>query len=103
MFGMSREQTDEASTVMRAIGEEWRALVAGREGFLVGRKRAGLLRQAVVWGEMDRMVCCALSCDVWSLEEEGAFWFRGQWLIINEISRNMSTMLCMYDMRNLRG
>lgn len=56
MFGMSKDQTNEAATVMKAIGEEWRALVAGREGFLVGRKRAGLLRQAVVWGEMDRMV-----------------------------------------------
>ncbi|KAH7395830.1 thioesterase-like superfamily-domain-containing protein [Cadophora sp. MPI-SDFR-AT-0126] len=55
MFGMSGDQTQEAATVMKAIGEEWRALVAGREGFLVGRKRAGLLRQAVVWGEMDRM------------------------------------------------
>ncbi|KAL2074193.1 hypothetical protein VTL71DRAFT_7971 [Oculimacula yallundae] len=55
MFGMSEKQTQEAATVAKAIGEEWRALVAGREGFLVGRKRAGLLRHAVVWGEMDRM------------------------------------------------
>ncbi|KAH9224004.1 thioesterase-like superfamily-domain-containing protein [Leptodontidium sp. 2 PMI_412] len=55
MFGMSGKQTQEAATVMKAIGEEWRALVAGREGFLVGRKRAGLLRHPVVWGEMDRM------------------------------------------------
>lgn len=72
MFGMSKEQTKEAATVMKAIGAEWRALVAGREGFLVGRKRAGLLRQAVVWGEMDRMVCSSL---LWETH------MRRQWLI----------------------
>ncbi|CAL3965065.1 unnamed protein product [Diplocarpon coronariae] len=55
MFGMSAEQTKHAGSVLKAVGEEWRHLVAGREGFLVGRKRAGLLRQSVVWGEMDRM------------------------------------------------
>lgn len=41
---------------MRALGEEWRELVAGREGFLTGPKRAGILRRRVVWGEMDTMV-----------------------------------------------
>jgi hypothetical protein len=41
---------------LKALGEEWRELVAGREGFLVDKKRAGLLRQKVVWGEMDCMV-----------------------------------------------
>jgi hypothetical protein len=41
--------------VLKILGEEWRDLVAGREGFLVGRKRAGLLRHKVVWGEMDCM------------------------------------------------
>ncbi|EKD21092.1 hypothetical protein MBM_00205 [Drepanopeziza brunnea f. sp. 'multigermtubi' MB_m1] len=55
MFGMSPQQTRRAATVLKAVGGEWRDLVAGREGFLVGRKRAGLLRQGVVWGEMDRM------------------------------------------------
>ncbi|PBP29001.1 hypothetical protein BUE80_DR000058 [Diplocarpon rosae] len=52
---MSAEQTIMAGSVLKAVGEEWRHLVAGQEGFLVGRKRAGLLRQNVVWGEMDRM------------------------------------------------
>ena len=46
-----------AGSVLKALGEEWRDLVAGREGFLVDKKRAGLLRQKVVWGEMDCMVC----------------------------------------------
>jgi hypothetical protein len=57
MFGLSREQARQAAQVCRALGTEWRGLVAGREGFLVDPKRAGLLRQGVVWGEMDCMVC----------------------------------------------
>jgi len=47
--------------VLKVLAEEWRDLVAGREGFLVDGKRAGLLRQGVVWGEMDCMVCLYLS------------------------------------------
>lgn len=58
---MSKEQAQQAAVVLRACGEEWRELVAAREGFLVGRKRAGLLRQRVVWGEMDRMVSLVCS------------------------------------------
>jgi hypothetical protein len=42
--------------VLKVLGEEWRELVAGREGFLCAPKRAGLRRQKVVWGEMDCMV-----------------------------------------------
>lgn len=60
MFGLSKEQAAQAGAVCKALGQEWRGLVAGREGFLVDRKRAGLLRQAVVWGEMDCMVCSLL-------------------------------------------
>ncbi|KUJ10964.1 uncharacterized protein LY89DRAFT_596128 [Mollisia scopiformis] len=55
MFGMDKEQTGQAAAVCKILGEDWRNLVAGREGFLVDRKRAGLLRQEVVWGEMDSM------------------------------------------------
>jgi hypothetical protein len=57
MFGLNEEQTRKAGSVLKVLGEEWRDLVAGREGFLVEKKRAGLLRQKVVWGEMDSMVC----------------------------------------------
>ncbi len=56
MFGMNKEQTIRAAGVLRILGEEWRDPVAGREGFLVQKNRAGLLRQGVVWGEMDCMV-----------------------------------------------
>jgi hypothetical protein len=54
---MNAKQTRKAGDVLRILAEEWRDLVAGREGFLVEEKRAGLLRQKVVWGEMDCMVC----------------------------------------------
>jgi hypothetical protein len=54
---MDAAQTRKAGEVLKILGEEWRELVAGREGFLTGRKRAGLRRQKVVWGEMDCMVC----------------------------------------------
>jgi hypothetical protein len=60
MFGLDRQQTQAAAMVLRALGEEWRELVAGREGFLTDRKWAGLHRQRVVWGEMDSMVCTYL-------------------------------------------
>jgi hypothetical protein len=56
IFGIDAQQTQRAGTVLRALGEEWRDLVAGREGFLTDRKRAGLLRHRVAWGEMDSMV-----------------------------------------------
>jgi hypothetical protein len=57
MFGMSREQSAKAARVLMIFATEWRDLVAGREGFLVDKKRAGLIGQQVVWGEMDAMVC----------------------------------------------
>lgn len=60
IFGMDKEQTKQAAAVCKILGEEWRDLVAGREGFLVDKKRAGLLRHKVVWGEMDSMVCSSL-------------------------------------------
>lgn len=42
--------------MLKALDEEWRELVAGREGFLTDSTRAGFLRRRVVWGEMDSMV-----------------------------------------------
>ena len=55
MFGINQQQTRKAGEVCKILAEEWRDLVAGREGFLVSPKRAGLVRQGVVWGEMDSM------------------------------------------------
>lgn len=37
---------------MRTVATDWRALLAGSEGFLTGRGRAGHEGREVVWGEM---------------------------------------------------
>lgn len=54
-FGMDSQQTDRAGQILQEIARDWRELVAGSEGFLTGRKRRGMFRQEVVWGEMDSM------------------------------------------------
>ncbi|KIN00100.1 hypothetical protein OIDMADRAFT_164253 [Oidiodendron maius Zn] len=53
--GIDGRQTKRAGDVLKALDEEWRELVAGREGFLTDSTRAGFLRRRVVWGEMDSM------------------------------------------------
>jgi len=54
-FGMSSQQVDEAAMVLQEVSTDWRALVAGSEGYLTSKERAGLYKQAVVWGEQDSM------------------------------------------------
>lgn len=54
-FGLSTEQLDHASRILRQVGKDWRELVAGSEGFLTSKGRRGLHRHSVVWGEMDSM------------------------------------------------
>ena len=51
-FGLKPAQIDEAGGVLSIIAQDWRELLAGSEGFLVGKGRAGLEGQEVVWGEM---------------------------------------------------
>ncbi|KAF5877777.1 uncharacterized protein Bfra_002145 [Botrytis fragariae] len=50
MFGMSREQARDAGKILEVLGRDWRELLAGRHGYLVDKKRAGLSRHKVVWG-----------------------------------------------------
>ena len=52
IFGLKPAQVDEAGDILRVLTREWRELLAGSEGFLVGKRRAGLEGQQVVWGEM---------------------------------------------------
>ncbi|KAL3425189.1 hypothetical protein PVAG01_04470 [Phlyctema vagabunda] len=54
-FGLTPSQLQSTSRILGILGRDWRELVAGREGFLTDRKRAGVLRRRVVWGEMDSM------------------------------------------------
>lgn len=51
-FGLRPAQVEEAGSILRAVSKDWRELLAGSEGFLVGRGRAGLEGHQVVWGEM---------------------------------------------------
>ncbi|KAJ4290896.1 hypothetical protein N0V90_010092 [Kalmusia sp. IMI 367209] len=51
-FGISNEQTREAGAILQEMGDDWRDLVAGSEGFLTGKGRWGLYRHQVAWGEM---------------------------------------------------
>ena len=51
-FGLRPMQVDEAARILRVLGRDWKELLAGSEGFLVGRSRAGLERHRVAWGEM---------------------------------------------------
>ena len=43
---------DEAGNILKVVAREWRELVAGSEGFLTGRGRAGTEGREVVWGDM---------------------------------------------------
>ncbi|KAK5132854.1 hypothetical protein LTR08_008570 [Meristemomyces frigidus] len=54
-FGLQPHQTSQAGEILSAVAKDWRALVAGSEGFLTGPDRRGMHRQEVVWGEMDSM------------------------------------------------
>ena len=59
LFGLKPAQIDEAGGILSIVARDWRGLIAGSEGFLVGKGRAGLEGQEVVWGEMVR---CPGSC-----------------------------------------
>ena len=52
IFGLKQEQVDEAGEILRVVVRDWRELVAGSEGFLTGRGRAGTEGREVVWGDM---------------------------------------------------
>ncbi len=54
-FGMPNSLVDEAGEILRVLGHDWRAIVAGSEGYLTDPKRAGLHRHNIVWGEQDSM------------------------------------------------
>jgi hypothetical protein len=54
IFGLPTEQIEQAARIAKILGEEWRGLVAGREGYLIDSGQEGVVR----WGEM---VCHSLS------------------------------------------
>lgn len=48
VFGLQPAQLDEAGDILRIVAGNWRELVAGSEGFLVGHRREKLEGQVVV-------------------------------------------------------
>lgn len=52
LFGLTQTQVHEAGSILQEVVTGWRELIAGSEGFLTGKGRAGLEGQKVVWGEM---------------------------------------------------
>ena len=60
-FGLQPMQADEAGSILRLFASDWKELLAGSEGFLVGRSKAGLEGHRVAWGEM----VCAYGTSVW--------------------------------------
>lgn len=52
IFGLKPGQVDFAGTILKELARDWRELLVGGEGYLVGPGRAGLERHKVVWGEM---------------------------------------------------
>ena len=51
-FGLTSEKLDEAGNILRQLASSWTELLVGSEGYLTGPGRAGLEKQAGVWGEM---------------------------------------------------
>ena len=52
IFGLKQTEIDEAGDILKVAAQDWKQLVAGSEGFLTGRGRAGFERREVIWGEM---------------------------------------------------
>ena len=50
-FGLTSPQVDEAGKLLKVLGEDWRELVAGSEGYLTFTG----LGQNIVWGDQDSM------------------------------------------------
>lgn len=48
IFGLPKEQVRRAGQAAKILGEEWRGLIAGREGYLIDSGHEGIVR----WGEM---------------------------------------------------
>lgn len=55
--GLDEQGGQLATAVLKELGKWWRRLIIAEDGFLTGYERGGVKRQAVLWGEMDSMVC----------------------------------------------
>ena len=51
-FGLDAPQIQEAARISKVLGEEWKGLVAGVDGFVTGGQVPSAWEEKVVWGEM---------------------------------------------------
>lgn len=54
-FGMNEQQTTHAGLLLAEVARDWRALLAGSEGYLVDKRRAGITSVPINWGDQDAM------------------------------------------------
>ena len=54
MFGLDSPQINAAAKISKILGEEWRGLVAGVDGFIADGPMSMSWEDKVVWGEMVR-------------------------------------------------
>ncbi|MCJ1437387.1 hypothetical protein MMC27_006774 [Xylographa pallens] len=51
MYGLHGKQIEDAGMIAKVLGEDWRGLVAGREGFLLKKGQEGTVR----WGHLNNV------------------------------------------------
>ncbi|KAL9103567.1 MAG: hypothetical protein Q9163_001405 [Psora crenata] len=49
-------EIDEAGDILKTVAQDWRELIAGSEGFLTGKGRAGCEGKEIAWGDMVSLV-----------------------------------------------
>ena len=55
LFGMNESQTTEAGILLAEVARDWKDLMAGSEGYLTDRRRAGITSIPIEWGSQDTM------------------------------------------------
>ena len=54
-FGMNEQQIAKAGLLLAEVAKDWKALLAGSEGYLVDKRRAGISSVPINWGDQDAM------------------------------------------------
>lgn len=54
-YGMNDNQVNQAGLLLAEVSRDWKELVAGSEGYLTSKKRAGITSTLIEWGHQDAM------------------------------------------------
>ncbi|KAK5087956.1 hypothetical protein LTR05_002172 [Lithohypha guttulata] len=54
-FGMNDAQVNQAGALLVEVARDWKTLLAGSEGYLTSRQRAGITSTLIEWGHQDAM------------------------------------------------